>query len=285
MDNSNSKSLSLGTQASTEISTALQNVSALAATNEQIYEVPLEEHTAGSLAVSVVAFVNAASLDSAQKVISAISLATELHSPDIRYGEKGGLKAYIVHPLRNTLRLIRLGVSDIPLLMASVLHDTVEDHPFELAAKAHVTTKDETTARDSALSFLANTYGTETAKIVEGMSNPIIADKGMTREQFVEVYLDHIRTATKDPKVFTCKVSDLIDNAVGLIHEENMKPERLLRMARKYYPAIEIMLARLEQGETEGDMLLSPAGIKSVRSQLQLGHGRLRTVLQQGDTI
>lgn len=277
MDNSdnNLESPSLGMQAMTTISNALQTASIFEATDNQIYEVPLVDHTIESLATAIVAFVNATSSNNTQQMISVISLATELHSPDLRHGAKDGPKAYIVHPLRNTLRLIRLGVTDISLLMASVLHDTVEDHPFELASKAGVATKNEVEARESALAFLSNAYGSETARIVEGMSNPIVTDKTVTREQFVEIYLDHLRSATVDPDVFACKVSDLIDNAVGLGQEEQMQPAKLMRMAKKYFPAIEIMLARLEKGEKEANLPLSSRGIKSVRSQLEAGHDRL----------
>ena len=57
---------------------------------------------------------------------SAISLATTLHKNQSR-GARGTLKRtpYIEHPLRNAIRLIRLGNTEQDVIIANVLHDMV----------------------------------------------------------------------------------------------------------------------------------------------------------------
>ena len=56
----------------------------------------------------------------------AISLATTLHENQSR-GARGTLKRtpYIEHPLRNAIRLIRLGNTEQDVIIANVLHDMV----------------------------------------------------------------------------------------------------------------------------------------------------------------
>ena len=60
----------------------------------------------------------------------AMEVATLAHLDQFR---KNGIKSdedpYIVHPLRNVLRLLRYGCSDVEILSATALHDTVEDRP------------------------------------------------------------------------------------------------------------------------------------------------------------
>lgn len=63
-----------------------------------------------------------------EKLKSAIALATTLHENQSR-GARETLKRtpYIEHPLRNAIRLIRLGNAEQDVIFANVLHDTVED--------------------------------------------------------------------------------------------------------------------------------------------------------------
>src|SRR5689334_18399095 len=64
-----------------------------------------------------------------ESVHKAIYLASYVHQGQTR-SNRGPLPrdTYITHPLRNTLRLMRYGVEDADVLVASILHDTVEDH-------------------------------------------------------------------------------------------------------------------------------------------------------------
>lgn len=61
-----------------------------------------------------------------EKLKSAIALATTLHENQSR-GARVTLKRtpYIEHPLRNAIRLIRLGNAEQDVIIANVLHDMV----------------------------------------------------------------------------------------------------------------------------------------------------------------
>ena len=80
------------------------------------------------LAEAILLEADAAGLD-VHSIATAIALASELHGNQFRKGNRGSLSnpPYIEHPLRNTLRLIRMGVRDESVLNGSILHDTVED--------------------------------------------------------------------------------------------------------------------------------------------------------------
>lgn len=58
----------------------------------------------------------------------AVKFATLLHSKQTRrFRNNIPRTLYIEHPLRNTIRLVKWGVTDIDILVASLLHDTIEN--------------------------------------------------------------------------------------------------------------------------------------------------------------
>jgi len=65
----------------------------------------------------------------------AMELAAYLHRDDVR-SVRGQMPvdAYVTHPFRLVLRLLRYGCRDGAVLCAAALHDTVEDHPTDLVA-------------------------------------------------------------------------------------------------------------------------------------------------------
>ena len=66
-----------------------------------------------------------------EKIIEAVDLALSLHS-DQRPRPDG---PYIDHILRGVNRLLNLGVTDPDIIIASALHDSVEDQSSKLAEK------------------------------------------------------------------------------------------------------------------------------------------------------
>ncbi|MCK5343435.1 MAG: HD domain-containing protein, partial [Candidatus Heimdallarchaeota archaeon] len=59
-----------------------------------------------------------------KKIANAIAFAFDAHKGQHR---KGGNEPYIMHPLRVFTTLVELGIRDVDMLCAAVLHDTIED--------------------------------------------------------------------------------------------------------------------------------------------------------------
>ncbi len=221
---------------------------------------------------------------STRKVRKAVLLASDLHKTDTRSIRLHHQETpYIEHPLRNTLRLIRLGCSDESVIIGSLLHDTVEDHPFEMAKKAGVDTTDEHEARAACYRYIEQQYGRRTAIMVEGMSNPI--KEGNVRTPWQEkntTYAKHVVEAIQNPDVFLGKVSDFIDNALSLHHTESaMSPVGLHRKASKYLLVSEALRGRLLLGIKKNDISLPDTSLAKIYVQLSRGDEMLKRIKTQ----
>jgi hypothetical protein len=183
----------------------------------------------------------------AEIVDSSVDLATILHAHQIR-GNRGNFATtpYIEHPLRNAVRLIRLGAQDQDVIVAAVLHDTIEDGARVFMDKFHkVTDCDELTARNTLRQHINDAYGPRVLHLVDAVTNDYIADQDKSRmstEVKNKRYHDHVAKAIENhPGVFLVKVSDFIDNATGLYN--NDIPERrhkTKKQAIKYLPVVEV---------------------------------------------
>lgn len=216
---------------------------------------PLKEKGPGRLADGIMrAIINNAYSINEKKVKDAIEFAAWLHMPDSRENRLGwdGRTAYIEHPLRNSLRLIRLGVHDTELINASILHDTVEDHPFQIAQTAGVNTTDEEEARRVSLDYIKKRFSPRTANIVEGMSNPIGEEMPREWQGRQKVYARHVREAIKDPDVCLVKAMDFVDNALSLHHTEGtMNATGIYRKSRKYLMVLDDLVYRISQPDVK----------------------------------
>jgi hypothetical protein len=213
----------------------------------------------------------------AEKVKHAILLASDLHKTDTRSNRGDAEKTpYIEHPLRNTLRLMRLGCTDETVIIGSLLHDTVEDHPFEMAEKVGVKTEDEQEARDASYAYLEKKYSKEVSDMVHGMSNPIIENKYMPAAEKNIIYRDHVHEAIENPHVFLAKVSDFIDNALSLHHtESSMSSISLYKKSTKYLLVCDVLSGRLLAGMGKKDIPLSDESLGKIYAQLVGGKKRL----------
>lgn len=145
---------------------------------------------------------------------------------------------YIVHPLRNTLRLIRWGVTDKDILIASILHDTVEDHARELAQLSYPNHSPMTEAesRIQALEYIYDSFGRKVYYIVKAVTN-MIPDKKVSKEDRMAGYVEHVAVSLDAIGPFLVKFSDFCDNALGLHHQED-NLEMVQYLARKYSPLV-----------------------------------------------
>src|SRR5258706_14900256 len=97
--------------------------------------------------------------DSCQQLEDALALASQLHRDDRRTREP-----YLNHLLRTAIRIISYyEVDDVDVLVATLLHDAVEDHPEELAG---TNTGDPVAA---ALGVLATRFNQRVADLVRAV--------------------------------------------------------------------------------------------------------------------
>lgn len=178
----------------------------------------------------------------ANKASDAIQVASYLHRGDVRRGARGTsvTPPYIEHPLRVAIRLYKyFGVKDPDLIIAAILHDTVEDHAYDFDAFQGVAISRNDTAevaRIKALEFIAKHFGYRVASIVEYVSNPP-APEGQTKAEKLEAYHKHIEAIVKvSPEAIILKFSDFIDNAGSLHHHYDYGDKKVIYFVDRYTP-------------------------------------------------
>lgn len=178
-------------------------------------------------------------------VFNAIRDATFLHRNQTR-ANRGQLErtSYIEHPLRGALRLIRWGVTDRDLIIAAILHDTVEDCAADILI--HFLSIDpseisEAEARAYAADWIRITYGIGAATLVMAVTNEFPVP-GATRAERAAAYVEHARAGIcSDVRVFLVKFTDYMDNAAGLYHNDVPGNRGMVvRLAGKYLPMADV---------------------------------------------
>jgi (p)ppGpp synthase/HD superfamily hydrolase len=188
---------------------------------------------------------------------TAFELARHLHEDDRRVREP-----YINHLLRVASRmLIYYHVSDVDVISAGLLHDSIEDHADEMAGSEPGNT------RVTAMQKLAGWITGRTAQIVSGVTNPEFDPSGDKNA----LYLEHLEAlvAAEDPWPIVVKLSDFTDNATGLIYTTGPKVPKL---AKKYVPIVPV----LQRGLARADLPLEPAVVSYIHEQLVLTKERLQ---------
>jgi hypothetical protein len=249
---------------------------------EQRKVAPLKNLTATGLTLAILDYSKNAKNVDMLRVQNAILLASHLHREDTRANRGRYTKTpYIEHPLRNTLRAIRYGDTSESVIIGSILHDTVEDHPYEISKEFYgAEAKTEHEARANSLAYIKNAYGTKIRNMVSGMSNPITENKYTLAAIKNKAYADHVREAIEDPDVCVGKVCDFVDNAVGLYHNQGgLGKISTQKKARKYLPVCDILIARLERARNEEDFPASHVGIGLMIKQLKSGKEKLIELL------
>ncbi|MFC7532405.1 HD domain-containing protein [Actinoplanes sp. GCM10030250] len=190
----------------------------------------------------------------------AAAWATQVHA-----GQHRTREPYINHPLRVTLRILcHYRVTDPDVLIAALLHDTVEDQPSAVAGIA----EHGPPPIEQALAAIASRFNRRVAGLVAAVTTPA-CPPGTDR---IAHYLDHLRPALDDPWARVIKLSDFTDNGVGIIHSAG---PLVTRSARKYDPAVPVLRDFLDRADTPLD-----ADVKDhIRSQLDLARHRFTAIL------
>jgi (p)ppGpp synthase/HD superfamily hydrolase len=219
------------------------------------------------------------------KINSAIQLASYLHRNDIRQARGKNLSDnYINHPLRNTLRIIRYGCYWEDVLVASILHDTVEDHAWEIVTEFagydtssldNKTVEGKTFLLTTALEYIATEFGAPVARIVDKVSNRPTPHLGLTKDEKRAIYRDHVIAAiTDDIEVFMVKYSDFCDNAIGLYHNKDNKG-MTEHLSKKYFPLIDEFI----KGINTLNLPITLDAQEEMLTQLKMGKIRLSTLM------
>ena len=189
----------------------------------------------------------------------ALGLASELHRFDRRSREP-----YVNHLLRTAIRIITYyDVVDIDVIVAALLHDSVEDHPEELAGSR------PGDATEAALATLAETFNPRVADLVRAVTNPPRVP-GVDRYQ---QYREHVEESLEaHPWARVIKVSDFTDNGVGLMHSLPAKYEPL---ATKYRPLVPVLRELIAREDTP----LSDPVKAHIRRQLDAAAERFDAIL------
>lgn len=220
-----------------------------------------------------------------EKVLNALDKATFLHR-DAKRGNRKNLSEtpYIEHPLRNALRSLRWGCTDEDVIVAIILHDTVEDCVDDIvrysAQEDHPEALPEATKREIAMEWVANEFGPEVARLVLAVSNPITEDGTRSPQQKREEYADHVGTVINgDAKVFLVKVADFVDNATGL-HHNNIEGNRdkTKARARKYLPVLEMFEHELATNPAIRE-LIDDEGYRNLVEQFEKTRTRLQAMV------
>jgi len=173
---------------------------------------------------------------------SAISHATQVR-PD------GSGTPYCAHPLSVATRVAGWWpATPATVIVAALLHDTLEDQPaalVELAAQRGVRV-------DSAEAALAAVYGPAVLQLVQALTNPTWTGAPEGKNA---AYRDHVvHTVVDDGLAGVVKLADFYDNALAL--HAVADPIKRAKLGTKYRPVVEALAERL--GSLAPDHPLAP---------------------------
>lgn len=155
---------------------------------------------------------------------------------------------FATHVLRVANRIISRNhfnhCEDPNLIIASLLHDAVEDRPERLLDEqelAEIDIEGRIAQQERALAVITEKYGQEVADMVAAVSNEIYDKSQFSEQERQERYRDHVITLMEsDSNARYIKLSDFIDNCLGL--EYNPDVGKRAKLARKYKPLLPCML-------------------------------------------
>lgn len=255
---------------------------------EILSKTPLKELDTAQLVQTIVYETKKIGIDE-EDIKSSISLATILHAHQKR-GNRGNFTTtpYIEHPLRNALRLIRLGVKNKDVIVAAILHDTVEDGAKSFVEKFKDYNSEnihELDAREELKNHIKNVYGKNSLRIIDAVTNDYIADTDKEKMSAIEknrIYLEHVKNNIKNnPEVYLVKVSDFIDNATGLYHNDiPSRSAKTLKQAVKYLPVVEHFISSLKEMNPK-DLGIDQKGVNSILDHLYKTEVRLQKIIDK----
>lgn len=217
---------------------------------------------------------------------NAITLAAFAHRGQLRANRSTLPRdTYLTHPLRGALRLLRAGVQAQDVIIATVLHDVLEDatdklieaHIFEVQRPLDKTRFGiETANRDGGFYFLGREFGYGVARNVLAVSTPVYEERP-AKDERISKYLEHLEEVFSKPEPALIKITDLIDNGAGLYHNTGMTDGAFKYLARKYLKAMPMALDALHTAEVQ-KYFNSVPGYLDIEKKLVKGIERLENL-------
>jgi len=248
-------------------------------------ETALKEMDSGSLVLTLQGVTHELPEADRSRILDAATDAAWLHKDQLR-GNRAGLPRapYVEHPLRNTVRLARWGVTDTDVLVASLLHDAAEDADQQIAQLRRGPEAAEAMSgqerRTEAISWVKDKYGERVAGIVEAVSNPV-SEGEVSRAEQVATYREHVSAAiAADPGAGLVKWADYVDNA-GSLHHNELNPKTIAR-AEKYQEMVPVWREQLQDRDGGLAQLVGAGTVEQFRGQLDKISDRLDTVTEAG---
>lgn len=197
-----------------------------------------------------------------ERLDRALRLAERLHEAD----KRANGEPYLGHVLRVAIRIVSADhyrVTDVDVLVAAVLHDSVEDHTEAIASD---TTLD---AQATAFGVLERHFGPRCSRLVRAVTNPPRVPGVDCHQQ----YRQHLESSLAEhPWARVIKASDLTDNATGVPYTT---PAKARKSAVKYGPFLPV-LRRLVMRE---DTPLAPEVKQHICAQIDLTQTRFAAIL------
>jgi hypothetical protein len=214
-------------------------------------------------------------------VTNSFALASLVHAEDKHRG-----KPYTYHLLRNANRVATyLQVTDPEIITAILLHDSVEDHRVKIIIQGNrqmdysdmvnpylLTPRQQQKAALSAIGLMTTERVRDGVAAVTNL--PAEELTGLTDEEKRLAYIAKTAEAVISLDGFLIKISDWIDNGIGIVHSEpDQTSERHDYFSHKYGDVQPIHEARFAQADVQA--LLAPEAKAYLMQQFALGRQRL----------
>lgn len=181
--------------------------------------------------------------DEIELAYDGLQLARYCHETSDNY--KG--EPYIVHPLRVAIRVMRdYDITSGAFVAAALNHDVVEDEPERAIDYLwlpneygeYVQSVDVEQTRADALWAIEQRIAYRTSRLVGSVTNPV-NEPGLDKATKRQLYLENVQhEIMSDFDTFILKLSDFIENGVGLHHSED--PAKAMNVAGKYLPVYDV---------------------------------------------
>lgn len=233
----------------------------------------LKSLTKSDLSQEIISYAESLTFSQKDSVILALTLAIEIHTDQ----EDRPDGSYVAHVLRVAVRILRFGIRDHRMVIAALIHDSVEDQYKKLAEKYSRGEKSNfhpSVARELAFLYIEKKFGLQVRTLVEFLTNPEdshISNKDDRRAFYIQ-HVDELFSLSALAGLI--KIADFYDNGMDL---ETIKDyEFRISMCKRYLPVFTIILEYklIWSQSLSKDMSLRISndlkiGLQSVQQQLQ----------------
>lgn len=235
----------------------------------EVRELNIKDKTYEELVDDIMEVARDWSEEDQRTLTSALDLVYELHADDTHKE-----KPYVYHLLRSAVRAARyLEVKDPKVIVAILLHDSVEDHAKEITGVPENLQVGSQALQEGAFFVLAEDFSPTTSDYVRRVTNPPHESSPKEYDAKLAAYAEKVSGAITPVEGWVIKFCDWVDNGLGVIHGNDASPERIAHFQRKYGMVLPVLEDRYQQPDIQG--YLSENAKVYVESQFARGRERL----------